>query len=160
MPEYGTTVKHRPEDLLLGDPHVVGADEDGGLVEEALVEALRPLATGQQLGSLLDAGRHVSLDPLPLLLADQRSEDRGRVPGVADLDRRRGGRHAFLVGVEQVLGQQQAGGQNAALAAVGQHRAEADGAGVVLGDVVENHLGALAAQLELVALHRGARRWP
>ena len=85
LARVGDDGEHRPEDLLLGDAHVVGADEDGGLVEEALVEALRPLAPGQELGALFHARGDVALDPLALLLADQWPEDGGRIPGIADL---------------------------------------------------------------------------
>ena len=53
-----TGVRHhgedRTEDLLLRDPRVVRADEDRGLVEEALGHVVGALAAAQQLRSLVE----------------------------------------------------------------------------------------------------------
>ena len=148
--------EHRAEDLLLGDAQVVGAHEDGRLVEVALLEPLGPLATAEQLGSLFEPRRHVALDALALLLADEGAEHGALVAGVADRDQRAHRVQALLVGVEQPFGQQDAGVQHTALAAVREHLPEADGAGVVLGDVAQHDRRALAAELQLDPLH-GAR---
>src|SRR5688500_5750083 len=57
---------HRAEDLLLGDPHLVAhAREDGRLVEEAALAVAR--SAQRQLGALVLADAHVTLDALELL---------------------------------------------------------------------------------------------
>ena len=72
--------EHGPEDLLLGDPQVVAADEDRGLVVEALVNP--PVACPRkQLGPLLESRCHIALDALALLLADKRAEHGALVRG-------------------------------------------------------------------------------
>ena len=103
-PRVGHHGEHRTEDLLLRDAHVVGADEDGRLEEEPLVEALRPLSSGEELRPLFLARLDVALDALALLLPDQWPQYGRGVPRVADLDGGRHGCHPFFVGVEQVLG--------------------------------------------------------
>src|SRR3954451_5882170 len=74
----GDDRQHRPEDLLLGDRHVVGdVGEDRRLDEVALVEPLgRLLAAGDQPRALLDALADVAAHALALDVGDQRAEAR------------------------------------------------------------------------------------
>ncbi len=78
----GDDGQHRPEDLLLGDRHVVGdVGEDGRRVEVALGQlAVREdLAAGQQPRALVETELHVALHPLDLAAVDERSEVAGEV---------------------------------------------------------------------------------
>ena len=73
---YGMTDQHRPEDLVLGDPHlVVHVGEDGGLDVEALARARAgrpPPVVIRAPSSRPDA--MYALDPRALPLGDQRPE--------------------------------------------------------------------------------------
>ena len=80
--------EHRAEDLLLEDPHVVVALEDGRLEVVAALELaaeVRALAADQELRALLEADLDVALDLLELRRRDLRADlrRRGRADGPA-----------------------------------------------------------------------------
>ena len=124
-----------------------------GSKKKPFFHVLGTVAAGDQFRALFQPGLHVALHLVALLFADERAEHRRRVPGVADDDVVLDRVHAFEVGIHQVLGHEQACLQHAALAAVGEHGAETDLARHVFGNIVEHHLGALAAEFELHALY-------
>src|SRR6185436_3801115 len=77
--------EHRPEDLLLGDAHlVVHVGEDGGLHVPALLHGGgAAVAADDDPGALLLAEGDVLLDPLLLALGDERADLGGGVVGIA-----------------------------------------------------------------------------
>ena len=82
--------EHGAEDLLLEDPHVVAALEDGRLEVVAalqLAAEVRRLPADQELGTLVAADLHVALDLLELRGRDLRADLRRRVEWMTLLDR-------------------------------------------------------------------------
>src|SRR5215208_3174905 len=76
---------HGPEDLLLGDPHLVAhAGEDGRLVEEPAIAVARPAE--RELGALVLADPHVALDALELLGRHHGSHVGAGIEAAADAD--------------------------------------------------------------------------
>ena len=144
-----------PEDLLLGDPHlVVHVGEHRRLHVPALGEvgARRAAAPERDRRALLAPAVEIPLDPAPLPLGHHRADVGRRVHGVAHLH----GGHARDDGVDD-LGVARAGRQDAGLRDAGLPVVH-DGVGQQRGDgrrqvgVVEDDGGRLATQLERAAL--------
>ena len=154
----GEDRQDRPEDLLLGDGHVVAhLGEHGRLHEVAVLEALGLAgAAGDELGALVDALLDVAVDPVDLGLARQRAEHGEVGEGVLRLELRLDLVGGDALGVGQLAGGHEhagEGGAGLARVEVGLADAVADGrleAGVV--EVVEEDVGGLAAELEGDAL--------
>ena len=144
--------QHRPEDLLLGDAHlVVDVHEDRGLVVEAAT--LETVAAGGQRRAFVAADLHVLLDGVELLLAHQRAHLAVLVEGRADLD---GHGPAHELADEAVVDgalddETRAGRADLAGAGEDADQRAVDG-GLEVG-VGEDDVGALAAQLEADLLH-------
>ncbi len=72
----GNDRQHRPEDLLARDGHVIADVGEQRRPHKPAVEPARPtLAAGKQR-ALVDTDTDISLNAIPLLLADHRADRR------------------------------------------------------------------------------------
>ena len=149
-----------PEDLLLGDRHVVAhVGEHRRPHEVALVEAIGCFGpTGEELGSFVDALLDVAAHPLALGLRYERAETGVGVERIAR--RVRLGRlHGDLLSFCEARTRDEHARQRAArLAGVEEGLADAIGDGLLEVGVLEDDVGRLATELEGDGLHRLRRQ--
>ena len=147
---------HRAEDLLLEDPHLVVAFEDGGLDVVAAGQVagqFGPGAAGEDLGALLLSDVDVGEDLLQLVVGGLGAELGVGVQRVALDDLLGPGHGVGHEGVVDAFLDQGAGRAGADLALVEGEQGEAFQGLVVervvgVGDVVEEDVGALAAEFQ------------
>src|SRR5690625_1534474 len=146
--------QYRPENLLLGDAHVVGnVHEAGRLDEEAVAHVGAGVAAREQGGAFFLADLDVLEDTVHLLLGNDRAHDAARFVELAPLVGETGVGHLerFHSFVAAALRHQQPGRHGTALAGVEHRHGAHDGLGKVRC-VFQHQEDGLAAELKEYAL--------
>src|SRR6202022_489155 len=147
--------EHGPEDLLLGDGHVVTyVCEKGWLDEIAGLEALwLPKPSCHQFGALLQALPDVALDLLPMARSDHRLDSCFGVDRITGLQRLHGALECRLEFLSAALGNQDAGSGDARRPRVNKSNPQRELDGTVDVGIRQDQGRRLAAELQRYALH-------